>query len=60
MNIIKKNDYKCIANKINTQKKLLEDKNKKQPIINKSNKSNKSYKIYEDYIDYNNNYDEEY
>lgn len=45
MNIIKKNDYKCIANKINTQKKLLEDKNKKQPIINKSNKS---YKIYED------------
>ena len=29
MNIIKKNDYKCIANKINTQKKLLEDKNKK-------------------------------
>ena len=54
MNIIKKNDYKCIANKINTQKKLLEDKNKKQPIINKS------YKIYEDYIDYNNDYDEEY
>lgn len=52
MNIIKKNDYKCIANKIKTQKKLLEDKNKKQPIINKS------YKIYEDY---NNDYnDEEY
>jgi hypothetical protein len=49
------------TNKINTQKKLLEDKNKKQPIINKSNKS---YKIYEDYIDYNidynNDYDEEY
>ena len=39
------------------KKKLLEDKNKKQPIINKSNKS---YKIYEDYIDYNNDYDEEY
>jgi hypothetical protein len=45
------------TNKINTQKKLLEDKNKKQTIINKSNKS---YKIYEDYIDYNNDYDEEY
>lgn len=41
-----------ITNKIKNDKKILEDKNKKTTIINKSNKS---YKIYEDY-----DYDEEY